>query len=306
MSSILNATTTTGLAISPDNSGSLQLATNNGTTAVTIDTSQNVGIGVTTIATPSASRRGLQVSNSTAGGALYLSSDSTETNNPRIFGAGTTQYDLGLAAGGSTGYINYYTNGTERMRIDSSGNFLVGTTNTNPVANRVNGTVVQNNTQGGILVRGVNQSSYFGLNVTSGVHIIFYTDNGTTYVAGGNISTNGSSTSYNASSDYRMKENIAPMTGALAKVQQLKPCTYTWKSEFAGTNPNGQGFIAHELAEVCPQAVTGEKDAVDAEGKPQYQGIDTSFLVATLTAAIQELKAELDATKAEVQALKGV
>ena len=61
---------------------------------------------------------------------------------------------------------------------------------------------------------------------------------------------------------------------------------------------DGEGFIAHELAEVCPQAVTGEKDAVDVEGKPIYQGIDTSFLVATLTAAIQELKAEFDAYKA--------
>ena len=93
-----------------------------------IDSSGNVGIGVTTIATPSSSRRGLQVSNSTLGGALYLSSDSTEANNPRVFGAGTTQYDLGLAAGGSTGYINYYTNGTERMRIDSSGNVGIGVT----------------------------------------------------------------------------------------------------------------------------------------------------------------------------------
>jgi squalene cyclase len=90
------------------------------------------------------------------------------------------------------------------------------------------------------------------------------------------------------------------MTGALAKVQALKPVTYTWKE----SGIESQGFIAHELAEVCPDAVTGEKDAVDAEGNPQYQGIDTSFLVATLTAAIQELKAELDSVKAELATLK--
>jgi hypothetical protein len=77
------------------------------------------------------------------------------------------------------------------------------------------------------------------------------------------------------------------MTGALAKVQQLKPVTYKWNAD----GSDGEGFIAHELAEVCPQAVTGEKDAVDAEGKPVYQGVDTSFLVATLTAAIQEQQA---------------
>jgi hypothetical protein len=83
------------------------------------------------------------------------------------------------------------------------------------------------------------------------------------------------------------------MTGALATVAKLKPVTYNWKVD----GSNGQGFIAHELAEVVPDCVTGEKDAVDTEGNPQYQGIDTSFLVATLTAAIQELKSDLDSTK---------
>lgn len=84
------------------------------------------------------------------------------------------------------------------------------------------------------------------------------------------------------------------MTGALAKVALLKPCTYKWNAD----GSDGEGFIAHELAEVAPNAVTGGKDAVDEDGKPIYQGIDVSFLVATLTAAIQELKAEFDAYKA--------
>lgn len=90
------------------------------------------------------------------------------------------------------------------------------------------------------------------------------------------------------------------MTGALAKVAALKPCTYKWKAD----GSEGQGFIAHELQDVVPQCVTGEKDAVDADGKPVYQGIDTSFLVATLTAAIQELKASLDEVKLEFDAYK--
>ena len=84
------------------------------------------------------------------------------------------------------------------------------------------------------------------------------------------------------------------MTNALATVSALKPVTYKWKAD----GSNGQGFIAHELAEVVPDAVVGNKDGVDANGNPNYQGIDTSFLVATLTAAIQELKAEFDAYKA--------
>ena len=110
----------------------------------------------------------------------------------------------------------------------------------------------------------------------------------------GSISVTGSATAYNTSSDYRLKENIAPMTGALATVAQLKPVTYNWKVD----GSSGQGFIAHELQAIVPDCVQGEKDAVDADGKPVYQGIDTSFLVATLTAAIQELKAEFDAYKA--------
>ena len=91
------------------------------------------------------------------------------------------------------------------------------------------------------------------------------------------------------------------MTGALDKVAQLNPVTFTWKVD--GTD--GQGFIAHELQTVVPDCVGGTKDAVDAEGNPVYQDIDTSFLVATLTAAIQELKAELDAVKTELATLKG-
>jgi hypothetical protein len=87
----------------------------------------------------------------------------------------------------------------------------------------------------------------------------------------------------------------------LAKVALLKPCTYKWNAD----GSDGQGFIAHELQEVVEGCVTGEKDAVDAEGNPRYQGIDTSFLVATLTAAIQEQQALITQLQADVAALKG-
>jgi hypothetical protein len=116
----------------------------------------------------------------------------------------------------------------------------------------------------------------------------------------GSISTSGSATTYSTSSDYRLKENIAPMVGALATVSQLKPVTYSWKAD----GSDGQGFIAHELAEVVPDCVTGEKDAVNEDGSIKSQGIDTSFLVATLTAAIQELKAIVDAQAVRIAALE--
>jgi hypothetical protein len=102
---------------------------------------------------------------------------------------------------------------------------------------------------------------------------------------------------YNTTSDYRLKENVAPMTGALARIASLKPVTYTWKID----GSDGQGFIAHELQAVIPDCVTGEKDAVDDEGNPRYQGVDASFLVATLVAAIKEQQVSIAALTEAVQ-----
>ena len=116
----------------------------------------------------------------------------------------------------------------------------------------------------------------------------------------GYIYYNGSTVAFTSTSDYRLKKDVQPMTGALAKVAQLKPCTYTWKSN----GVSGQGFIAHELAEFVPDCVSGEKDAVDEEGTPRYQGVDTSFLVATLTAAIQEQQAIIQTLTARITALE--
>lgn len=177
--------------------------------------------------------------------------------------------------------------GTTAVTIDGSQNLLVGrTTSTAP-----------DTTTGGMLY-----ASGF-LSLTSNAEVGSFNrqgSNGTVFqfrranAIVGAIDVTGSATSYVTSSDYRLKENIQPMTGALSVVQQLKPCTYTWKAD--GTD--SQGFIAHELQAVVPDCVTGEKDAVDADGNPLYQGIDTSFLVATLTAAIQELNAKFEEYKA--------
>jgi len=162
--------------------------------------------------------------------------------------------------------------GNPRGIFDGSGNLLVGATSANGV-----GWTLNPNGSGQIRSSGTGSQD----------KIQFANSNGVV----GAITTNGTSTSYFTSSDYRLKNTVSPMTGALAKVALLKPCTYKWNTD----GSDGEGFIAHELAEVCPNAVSGEKDAVDANGNPKYQGIDTSFLVATLTAALQELNAKFDA-----------
>ena len=185
--------------------------------------------------------------------------------------------------------LTFQTAATERARIDSSGNLLVARTS---VVNQGRISVdMLGGTNVGLSVVNTNggNTGYFCNFARSDTTVI------------GAIQQNGASAvTYSTSSDYRLKEDIAPMTGALAKVALLKPCTYKWKVD----GSDGQGFIAHELAEVVPQCVTGEKDAVDAEGNPVYQGIDTSFLVATLTAALQEAHGLIKALEQRVAALE--
>ena len=200
----------------------------------------------------------------------------------------------------TTGNFVFASNGSQKVAIDTNGTLLVNATTT---------TGLQTATAGGLATDGKNYlwitrsgggGSTVDIGRTSSAGTGNYVEwwyNGTNT---GTVSTNGSTTSYGTSSDYRLKENIVPMTGALDTVAQLKPCTYKWKAD----GSDGQGFIAHELQEVVPDCVTGEKDEVDADGNPKYQGIDVSFLVATLTSAIQELKTIVDAQAAEITALK--
>lgn len=112
--------------------------------------------------------------------------------------------------------------------------------------------------------------------------------NGSTQV--GSISITASATAYNTSSDYRLKDNVVPLEGSLERLMQLKPSRFNFKAE---PDKIVDGFIAHEVAEIIPEAIYGEKDGVDEEGNPEYQGIDQSKIVPLLTAAVQELAAKV-------------
>ena len=119
----------------------------------------------------------------------------------------------------------------------------------------------------------------------------------------GSITTSGSSTAFNTSSDYRLKENIVPLTGATARINQLKPSQFNFKAD---PDTTVDGFIAHEAQAVVPECVTGEKDAVNEDGSINPQGIDQSKLVPLLTAALQEALAEIASLKDRVAALEAV
>ena len=225
-----------------------------------LDASGNLGIGTSS---PS-SKLTIASSNVTvsAGYGIAYSGDQTRIMTPEDNVSGAL---IRWSGGGICRFLN---GSTEVMRSDSSGNLLVGCTS------------LPSSTVSGQVLSGATSSYSFGSYTGAGNYIYFINGNGTV----GKISSSGTTTTYSTSSDYRLKENVQPMTGALDAVAKLKPVTYDWISD----KTKGQGFIAHELQSVVPECVIGEKDAVDADGKPVYQGIDTSFLVATLTAAIQE------------------
>ena len=269
---------TNGLYLPAANS--VGIATNS-SERVRVDSSGNVGIGGTPVKTlsvlPTSIRRmDFYVRNPGTDDALVIRSQHATNNNIRdmILEGSFLRFFTGADSGSS---------GSESMRIDSSGYLLINQTS--------------NVTSSYLQIKGAQPAISCESTSTGSVsQVLFRNPNGQV----GSIGTSGTSTSYNTSSDYRLKENIAPMTGALAKVAALNPVTYNWKVDGSA----GQGFIAHELQAVVPDCVTGEKDAVDAEGKPQYQGIDTSFLVATLTAAIKEQQALIEQLTTRIAALE--
>ena len=251
----------------------------------------------------SAEALGLGTSSPAAKLDLGTSVDATKL---LVYGSGNVKYGFGI----QTDTLRYFvptgsavhsfgsvstadgTTYTERMRIDASGNVLVGTTTTTP--NTVAGAVLR---ASGIVFSSVDGGGSVFNRLTSDGDIVQFRKDGTVV---GSVSVTASATTYNTSSDYRLKEDVQPMIGASDRLLQLKPINFAWKADGSRTD----GFLAHELQEVIPAAAHGTKDEVDADGKPVYQGIDQSKIVPLLTAALQEALNKIDALEARIVTLE--
>ena len=266
-----------------------------GSEAMRIDSSGNVGIGENSPdtnfhidATSSGNfTEAMRVSN-TGGGANegnYIQWEIANTSGygPRIGGRreGT----------GGTG-LHFYTgeiNGapTERMRIDHDGNLLLGTASDISTGQRL--AVKYSYSNPG--------AAWESDNVSAHNAIVFKNPNGTV----GTIRTGSSATSFNTSSDYRLKENVTNVTDGITRVKQLAPKRFNF---IADADTTVDGFLAHEAQAVVPEAVHGTKDEVDDDDNAVMQGIDQSKLVPLLTAALQEAIAKIETLETKVAALE--
>ena len=248
-------------------------------TGDTIIASGNLGVGTSspsyqaTIYSSSASTVEIESGSDTGESRIYFTDPSTT-------GVG----EIGYYHNGNS--MRFNVNNAERMRINENGNLLIGRTNTD-----------SNN--GGHFI--TSDYAFFEDNgaplflnrfSSDGSIAIFRKQNSNV----GDISVTGSGTSYNTSSDYRLKENVTYDWDATTRLKQLKPARFNF---IVDADTTVDGFLAHEAQAVVPEAVTGTHNEVDDDGNPVMQGIDQSKLVPLLVKTIQELEARITALEAE-------
>lgn len=230
---------------------------------------------------------GMSICSSTTGEGNINFIDSGDTNIGRI------QYTH------SDNNMIFRANDTEAMRITGS-RLLVGTTNASPhniSSGTVGGCSFGEDNGGEIATDAYNCFQVNKLSSTSGSLIAFRYN--ATQV--GYISTNGTTTAYNTSSDHRLKQGVEDMTGAIDRVKALAPKRFQF---IADADTTVDGFLAHEAQAVVPEAVTGTHNEVDDDGNPVMQGIDQSKLVPLLTGALRETIAKIETLEARIEALE--
>ena len=218
-----------------------------------------------------------------------------DTSRSLVFSNTGTGHDHVVNAQGSSGTITLQTVSTTRSTITNSGIInLNGQRSGFGVPMNGSGNVrVAAASAGGIAI------STFDINDYTAVQFVREVGGSAQQV--GTITCNSTNTAYNTSSDYRLKENVVPLTGAADRLNQLQVRRFNFIVDPSRTV---DGFLAHEVQSVVPEAITGERDAVDDEGNPVYQGIDQSKLVPLLTGALQEALTRIEQLEAKVAALE--
>ncbi len=306
MPSIINATTTAGVAVTGDNSGALALQTNNGTTAVTIDTSQNVGIGETSPA-GSAGYTQLVVRGS-SGAELSLKGGTTQYGYVYVDNGGFRI--INPQSGSSSGTLQFSTSNTERVRITSGGDVCIGTTS-------ANGKLTINQTDTG--ARTITASSPSSYAATA-----FRSDSAATAGTGwyhlygsssggsvnnifiyGNGNIQNANNSYGAISDIKLKENIVDATPKLDKLMQVKVRNYNLKGEYE--QHKQIGVIAQELEHIFPSLIeeTQDRGENDEVLGTTTKSVKYSVFVPMLIKAVQELNAKVEAQAVRIAELEG-
>jgi len=184
---------------------------------------------------------------------------------------------------GSSEAMMFFVSAAERMRLLTDGNILLGTSSTDGNG----GLTVDPNADGDTCHLRWNKTT------SSSTGALILNQSGS-YKGG--ISYSSSGTTFNTSSDYRLKENVVTDWDATTRLKQLKPSRFNFKTD---KDKTVDGFLAHEVSSIVPEAITGEKDAVDSDGNPIIQGIDQSKLVPLLVKTIQELEARIAALEAK-------
>jgi hypothetical protein len=187
---------------------------------------------------------------------------------------------------------------TERIRITNEGYLLFNHTSTTlpGVGNTNQGLTFERAASNGATVFISRDATCLYLNRNSNGAIQDLRRSGTSV---GTITVTATATAYNTSSDYRLKENVVPLTRAIDRLNDLQVRRFNF---IVDPDHTVDGFIAHEAQAVVPECVTGTKDEVDDDGNPKYQGIDQAKLVPLLTAALQEAIAKIETLEARLTA----
>jgi hypothetical protein len=247
-----------------------------GVTRATVDSAGRFLIGTTTEG--EAASDDLTIATDAHTGMTIRSGSSHDcTINFSDATSGSGEYAGWLQYNHTNNHMLIGTNATEKMRIGSDG--FVGIGVTSAVANAGGASFVNGDAGRKYLILGCD---------TSGAKSLIEFNNSNYKV--GSVETSGTSTSYNTSSDYRLKENIVGISDGITRLKTLKPYRFNFKTDATTTV---DGFFAHEVTAV-PEAISGTKDEVDSDNNPVYQGIDQSKLVPLLTAALQEAIAKIE------------